>query len=154
MSGDGLERLRRWTWMFVGMVVVITALVPFLAGSGSVMPGLLIVVHAGAIVVTTDIGTTRPLDISSERALGEAFSARVAMRLALALLPTVAGLLVVLKDGEWWLYFVALAFTAFELFRAWAGPWSLAREQQALDARGCTFSLETAVRNQVPKAAD
>ena len=76
------------------------------------------------------------------------------MRLALALLPTVAGLLVVLKGGVWWLYFVGLAFTVVELIRAATGPRTLAREQRALDARGCTFQLETAVRELVPKSAD
>ena len=67
MKGDGLDRLRSWTRIFAVMIVVITALVPFLAGSGALMPGLVIVLLAGIIVVTTDIGITRPLDVSSVR---------------------------------------------------------------------------------------
>jgi hypothetical protein len=151
VKGDGLERLRAWTRLFVVMIVIITALVPFLAGNGPVMPGLVIVIVTGVVVLTTDMLVTRPLDVSSERALGESYSSRVAMRLALALLPTVVGLLVVLKGGAWWLYLIGLAYTAFELVTAGTGARTLAREQRALDARGCSFSLETAVRELVPK---
>ena len=132
VKGDGLDRLRSWTRIFAVMIVVITALVPFLAGSGALDAGSRHRVargdHRGDDRYRHHPSTRRVVG----RALGESFSNRVAMRLALALLPTVAGLLVVLKGGVWWLYFVGLAFTVAELVRASTGPRTLAREQRAL----------------------
>ena len=59
------------------------------------------------------------------------------------------GLLGALKFGPWWLYFVALAFTAIGFARAAPTDAAIARDQARLDAAGCTVDLVSAMQ-QMP----
>ena len=107
----------------------------------------LIVLGVAVVLLVLARTVKAPLDTSGEEALSSTYRARFVIRAALVEGATLFGIVGFLRTAQWWMVpavaligvvgFVGVAPTA----RA------LAREQERLEAKGCSLSLTAALRN-------
>jgi hypothetical protein len=148
-TSDVVASLRSLTATFAASLVLFGVVLTRLPNlpNGPVFPWIPIL---GAIAVYTVVAprfAERPLTCTSPATLAGAYRTRFFLRLAFAETTALFAFTFTFIGGPVWTYSLGAAFSLFRMAtNAAPTPASLARDQQKLDAGGCTLSLVAALR--------
>ncbi|MEX1105537.1 MAG: hypothetical protein WEB78_05010 [Ilumatobacteraceae bacterium] len=147
---DGLVVLRSLFLSFATAIVLIGGVVVLLgdvAGSSSnAALGIGIVIVVAGISLAAQAISRRPLDGSSDGALGNSYRTRFFLRIALSEAIALVGFVVGIAMGPWWAYFLGAALSLVSLSRFAPTRANLAAEQESLSLAGCKRSLVDVLR--------
>ncbi|MDQ1475031.1 MAG: hypothetical protein QOE62_260 [Actinomycetota bacterium] len=147
-SEHGLLMLRRLFLSFSIAIVLIGVVVSVISTKGdSVFPWLPIVV--GWSILSLGVGRVveKPLDCATDMTLAGSYRTRFFLRIALPESIALLAFVAAFGGAPKWIYYLGAAITLVG-FWAYAAPTraALARDQEALNAAGCTRSLVAALR--------
>jgi hypothetical protein len=149
---DGLVVLRQTFVTFSIALVLFGVVPPLVQQSGeSVMPWLLIL----GVLVVVGLGAARvvekPLDCATDALLAASYRTRLFVRIAFGEGIALFGFVAVFQGAPLWLYYAGAAVSLIWFWtRAAPTRAALARDQQELNASGCSRSLVAALRGPGP----
>jgi F0F1-type ATP synthase membrane subunit c/vacuolar-type H+-ATPase subunit K len=152
-SSDPIVALRASFLAFSGAFVVFGVVLAVMGGlpNGPVVPWLPILIAIAAASVVVQRVAHKPLDCSSDTALAGSYRSRFFVNIAVNEAVVLFGFVFTLIGGPAWIYLVGAAFSLDRLWTVVAPTQAaLARDQEALNARGCTLSLVQALRSAPP----
>jgi F0F1-type ATP synthase membrane subunit c/vacuolar-type H+-ATPase subunit K len=147
-SGDGLIMLRQVLLTFSFTVVAFGVVIAFIQlPDNALVPWLPVLAAIALVVPIAGRFAEKPLDCTTDSALANSYRTRFFLRIAFAETVALFAFVFVFIGAAKWIY---AAGAAVALFRFWtsAAPTrtALARDQQRLNAAGCTRSLVAALR--------
>jgi F0F1-type ATP synthase membrane subunit c/vacuolar-type H+-ATPase subunit K len=148
-AGDGLVMLRQIFISFVVAIVLFGVVLPFIPNDyNEVVPWLPILIAVAVVATLVGRVSEKPLDCSTRTTLAGSYRTRFFLRVAWAEVVALFGFVFVFIGAATWIYYVGAAMT-LALFWLRAAPTriSLARDQESLNASGCTQSLVAVLRN-------
>lgn len=151
--GDGLAMIRQvWTSFVLGllMIGVVSVIVAPTLAATSAVPWLLVlvVVTIGELIAEGWV-LSRPLGCDSLVALASSFRSRFFLAIAFSQSIALMGFVATMVSGQWWLYWLALPFSAIGHLRVAPTRSKLEGLQDTLRDRGCALSLVRALRSPV-----
>lgn len=159
-SADGPSLLRGMRVIFGALVagVVLFAIVIVVTGPSTsaddrqalpaaVVAGIIAVLFVAQLVVAR---FEKPLDCSEPRRLASSYQSRMIIRLAVAELAALFGVVAYFLSGTWWQLIAGLAVAAFGFIGAAPTTAAIEDEQERLQARGCPHSLLDELRRSGP----
>lgn len=129
----------------IGIVVVILG--DLTEGPERTGLSVAIVVAAGCASLLAQQFLPRALDCTSAGSLASSYRTRFFLRMAFAESAALAGFVLYIALGPWWVYFIGAAFTAVGFVRLAPTRRHLMQDQDALSLSGCTRSLLEALRS-------
>ncbi len=147
---DPLVALRTLFLTFCAAIVAIGVVVVTLGDltTGSEPTGLsiaIVVVFGGACLLAQHF-LAKPLDCTSAQSLASTYRTRFFLRMAFAESAALVGFVVDIALGPWWVYFIAVIFTAVGFALLAPTRRHLEQDQEALSRNGCMRSLMSALR--------
>jgi F0F1-type ATP synthase membrane subunit c/vacuolar-type H+-ATPase subunit K len=150
---DGLVTLRVVFLSFSMALVLFGVVLPFLGLKGdSVMPWLLILVAIAVVCLGAARLAEKPLDCASDQQLSRTYRIRFFLRIAFGESVALFAFVAVFIGAPLWMYYAGATVSLIWFWtRAAPTRTALARDQEALNAAGCSRSLVAALRTVPPQ---
>jgi F0F1-type ATP synthase membrane subunit c/vacuolar-type H+-ATPase subunit K len=150
---DGLITLRQVFLSFSMALVLFGVVLPFLTLEGhSVMPWLLILVADAVVSLGVARLVEKPLDCVSDQQLAATYRTRFFLRIAFGESVALFAFVAVFTGAPLWMYYAGAAVSLIWFWtRAAPTRTALARDQEVLNASGCSRSLVAALRTVPPQ---
>jgi F0F1-type ATP synthase membrane subunit c/vacuolar-type H+-ATPase subunit K len=150
---DGLITLRQVFLSFSMALVLFGVVIAFLdLKGGSVMPWLLILVAIAFVSLGASRVVEKPLDCSSDEQLAGTYRTRFFLRIAFGESVALFAFVAVFTGAPVWMYYAGAAVSLIWFWtRAAPTRTALARDQESLNASGCSRSLVAALRTVPPQ---
>jgi len=147
-GGDGLVALRQVFVAFSYGLVAFGVVLPFLHLKGdSLMPWLFVVAAVAVVVLGAARFVEKPLNCETDTSLAGSYRTRFFVRIAFGESVALFAFVAVFTGAPLWMYYAGAAVSLIWFWtRAAPTRTALARDQEALNAAGCSRSLVAALR--------